>query len=103
MYNASDAVKHSLPAYGFLNCHLCFNAEITIEHTECDSLYTIIMFPMQPIPSTKIGNYNRRVGIYLHRNAIVRNGPKVTFAAANVHKASNSIARNEVTSFNVYR
>ena len=45
----------------------------------------------------------RRVGIYLHRNAIARNGPKVTFAAANVHKASNSVARNGVTSFNVYR
>ena len=64
------------------------------------------------------------MGIYLHRNAIARNGPKVTFADANVHKASNSIAcngpkvtsahanvhkasnsiaRNGVTSFNVQR
>ena len=47
--------------------------------------------------------YLRRVSIYLHRNTIARNGPKVTFAAANVHEASNSVARNGVTSFNVYR
>ena len=45
----------------------------------------------------------RGEGIYLHRNAIARNGPKVIFAAANVHKASKSTARNGLTSFNVYR
>ena len=51
----------------------------------------------------KVYNNFRRVGIDLDRNAIARNGPKVTFAAANVPKASNSIAHNGVTSFNVYQ
>ena len=47
-------------------------------------------------------NY-RRVGIYLHKNSIVRNGRKVTFAAANVQQASTPIARNGCKSFNVHR
>ena len=48
-------------------------------------------------------HYMTGEGIHLHRNAVARNGPKVIFAAANVPKASNSIARNGVTIFHVYR
>ena len=46
--------------------------------------------------------YCRRVGIHLRKKFIARNRRKIFYAGANTHKASNSIARNGVTSFNVY-
>ena len=34
--NHKDDIKYELPEFGFLNCHVCFNAETEIKHTECD-------------------------------------------------------------------
>ena len=67
LYDENDAEKLSLPDYGFLNCHVCFNAETAIEHTECDSLYTIITVPMQSVPSSKNGNFSNGVFQFLLR------------------------------------
>ena len=61
LYHKSDDIKHQLPEYGFLNCHICFNAETEIEHTECDSSYTIITVPNQPVESSKQQNFNNGV------------------------------------------
>ena len=61
LYHESDEIKHQLSEYGFLNCHICFNAESEIEHTECDSLYTIITVPNQPVTLSNHGNFNNGV------------------------------------------
>ena len=61
LYHESDHIKHQLLEYGYLNCHICFNAETEIEHTECDSSYTIITLPNQPVKSSKQQNYNSGV------------------------------------------
>ena len=47
--------------------------------------------------------YCRRVGIHLRKKFIARNRRKIFYAGANTYKASNSIARNGVTGFDVYR
>ena len=43
------------------------------------------------------------MGIHLRGKSIARQRLKVTFADANVPKASKSVARYGLTSFNVYR
>ena len=57
----SDDIKHQLPEYGYLNCHICFNTGTEIDHTECDSLYTIITVPNQPVMASKHQNFNNGV------------------------------------------
>ena len=58
LYHNSDDIKHQLPDHGYLNCHICFIAETKIEHKECDSSYTIITVPNQPVKSSKQQNFN---------------------------------------------
>ena len=89
-----------------------FNFEIRASESESFS-FRYITFAnefsqKQPINRIKVENKGfltiyRGEGIHLHKNAVAHNGPKVIFAAANVPKASNSIAHNGVTSFNVYQ
>ena len=59
LYNENDDEKHYLPDFGFLNCHVCFNSETAIEHTKCDSSYTIITVPMQSVTSSNNGNFKQ--------------------------------------------
>ena len=68
LYNTSDPVKHSLPEYVFLNCHECFDVETAIEHTEYNSLCTIIAIPMQSVPSSKNGNFKNGVFQFFTEN-----------------------------------
>ena len=65
LYNENEVENHCLPDFGFLNCHVCFNAETAIEHTECDSSYTMITVPMQPITTSNNGNFNNGVFQFL--------------------------------------
>ena len=43
---------------GFINSHLCVNAETEIEHTEHDSSYTVIAVPSQNMSTSNKINYN---------------------------------------------
>ena len=65
LYDENDVEKYCLPDFGFLNCHVCFNAETAIEHTECDSSYTIITVLMHPVTSSNNGNFNNGVFQFL--------------------------------------
>ena len=67
-----DDIKYKLPEFGFLNCHVCFNAETEIQHTECDSSYTLITVPVQPITEGKGASYNNGVFQFVvNKNEIV--------------------------------
>ena len=44
-----------------MNCHICFNAETEIQHTECHLSYTMITVPIQPVIVGKRGNFNKGV------------------------------------------
>ena len=52
----SDDIK--LPAAGYINYHLCLNAQTKEPHTECDSSYTIISVPNQTLGVTNKGFRN---------------------------------------------
>ena len=43
---------------GFINSHLCVNAETEIEHTKHDSSYTVIAVPSQNMITSNKINYN---------------------------------------------
>ena len=61
LYDENNMEKHCLPDFGFFNCHVCFHAENAVEHTKCDSSYTIITVPMQLAISSNDGNFNNGV------------------------------------------
>lgn len=47
IYPEREYANKHLEKNGFINSHLCVNAQTTIEHTEPDSSYTIITVPKQ--------------------------------------------------------
>lgn len=50
--------EHQLQEKGILNAHICHNAQTLKKHTECDSSYTIICVPEQPVQISKKGKFN---------------------------------------------
>jgi len=52
-------VQDDLFKNGYVNSHLCLNAETREFHTECDSSYTIISVPSQLSRSNEKGEFNK--------------------------------------------
>ena len=45
LFDDHKKFESSLQKSGYLNIHLCLNAEMDRKHTECDSSYTVISVP----------------------------------------------------------
>ena len=54
-----NKIQGDLFENGYINSHLCLNAETSEFHTECDSSYTVISVPSQLTRSNQNGEFNK--------------------------------------------
>ena len=47
LFPEKQQYERRLANNGFINMHVCLNAQTSIQHTECDSSYTVITVPLQ--------------------------------------------------------
>ena len=60
LHPESDTKELELQKSGILNAHLCLNAQTKLQHTECDSSYTVISVPRQV--ERRINHQNFNIG-----------------------------------------
>ena len=61
LFDNHKKIQSSLQKSGYLNTHLCLNAETDRKHTECDSSYTVISVPAHSKEKTTGGISNKGV------------------------------------------
>ena len=67
---------------GFINFHLCIDAQTEVSHTEHDSSYTIIAVPQQKKNHKPKGNNKRRFELVINesKTAVIHMHPGIVFS-----------------------